>query len=150
MTVRVTTGSIPTCSRPARVLACSCTPRFRRAQLTFVYNGDRVGVSDEGTRALAAGLRSLRRLNLSWHRNLGDAAAGALATMTALTHLDLGYCDKVWRRPRVAGGKPPRRICYEHSENESALPAIMAALTHLDMEHCDKVKEDGKTLSFQH
>ena len=36
------------------------------AQLTFVYNGDRVGVSDEGTRALAAGLQSLRRLNLSW------------------------------------------------------------------------------------
>ncbi len=67
------------------------------AQLTFVYNGDRVGVTDEGTRALAAGLRSLRRLNLSWHRNLGDAAAGALATMTALTHLDLGYCDKVKR-----------------------------------------------------
>ncbi len=64
-------------------------------QLTFVYNGDRVGLSDEGTGALAAGLRSLRRLNMSWHRNLGDTAAGALAAMTALTHLDLGYCDKV-------------------------------------------------------
>ena len=60
-----------------------------------MYNGDRVGLTDTGTRALATGLRSLRRLNLSWHRNLGDAAAGALATMTALTHLDLGYCDKV-------------------------------------------------------
>ena len=64
-------------------------------QLTFVYNGDRVGLTDEGTGALAAGLRSLRRLNMSWHRNLGDIAAGALAALTGLTHLDLGYCDKV-------------------------------------------------------
>ena len=57
------------------------------AQLTFVYNGDRVGLTDEGTRALAAGLRSLRRLNLSWqpaNATFVDAAAGALASMTAL------------------------------------------------------------------
>ena len=90
------TGCVPVRS-PAQLSTLLTRSLLSGAQLTFVYNGDRVGVTDEGTRALAVGLRSLRRLNLSWHRNLGDAAAGALATMTALTHLDLGYCDKVRR-----------------------------------------------------
>ena len=53
---------------------------------------------------------------LARHRNLGDAAAGALATMTALTHLDLGYCDKVGAG-LSHGTKPAMLICNVASRN---------------------------------